>query len=116
MKPFRNGDTYSAFRGLTNEVIEEMQANAKTGQKIQLDADNSILEIYLDKQMLKNIFLNLLSNAIKFTAAGDTIQVSLMGYQEQDREFIRLDVKDTGAGIEEKQVKLIFNLYYTADS
>ncbi|MCB9348887.1 MAG: hypothetical protein H6573_15465 [Lewinellaceae bacterium] len=55
---------------------------------------------------------NLLFNAIKFTPPGNAVQVSLASARQNGVEFIRLDVKDTGIGIEQEQLEQIFDRFY----
>ena len=56
-----------------------------------------------DPDKLRQIVLNLLSNAVKFTDEGE-IKVSA----SQQNESLRLVVSDTGIGIEEGELRYIF--------
>lgn len=57
------------------------------------------------------IMLNLISNAIKFTNPGGSILVSLMDKGDK----VVLSVKDTGIGMEKKELKSIFKRYHQVD-
>lgn len=61
---------------------------------------------------LQRIVVNLLDNAIKYTPAGGTVSVSL----REDREQVDLIVQDTGVGISEEDLSLVFNRLYRCDS
>jgi signal transduction histidine kinase/CheY-like chemotaxis protein len=60
--------------------------------------------IITDKIKLEQILSNLLSNAIKFTEKGE---VSL-SVEKQEEKGLRFLVRDTGIGIEEENLELIF--------
>jgi two-component system CheB/CheR fusion protein len=55
--------------------------------------------------------LNLLSNAVKFTDKGGSINVNM--YDRQDR--IQICVKDTGAGIPDGKLDIIFDRFRQVD-
>ena len=61
---------------------------------------------------MKQLLLNLLSNAIKFTPDGGRITLGL--YAENHKAV--LEVKDTGIGMNEQDLKRIFDRFYQADS
>jgi signal transduction histidine kinase len=69
------------------------------------------LNIYADKNALHDIFINLLSNAFKFT--GDGGQVSIMARQRD--QLILLEIKDTGMGIPEDKLQMIFDEFYQVE-
>lgn len=60
--------------------------------------------VLLDRQKLGQILINLLSNAVKFTSDG-YVELSC---REKD-EGLEIAVADTGAGISEEELKLLFN-------
>ncbi len=68
-----------------------------------------------DPTRLRQILLNLIGNAIKFTEHG-AIAVEVTPY-DSDREgvLVRIDVIDTGIGIAEESVKLLFQKFTQAD-
>eukprot|EP00607_Mallomonas_marina_P007586 CAMPEP_0182418402 /NCGR_PEP_ID=MMETSP1167-20130531/2846_1 /TAXON_ID=2988 /ORGANISM="Mallomonas Sp, Strain CCMP3275" /LENGTH=613 /DNA_ID=CAMNT_0024592597 /DNA_START=164 /DNA_END=2005 /DNA_ORIENTATION=- len=77
-----------------------------------------------DKNKLNQVLRNLVSNGLKFTPAGGSVVISacimsssnvLIADESQmddnEEKFIRIDVKDTGAGIsKENQIKLFDNI------
>lgn len=65
--------------------------------------------IITDEQKLRQIFINLIGNSIKFTKAG-YIKVYIKIEENNDFEgILKVRVTDSGIGIEEKQIKTIFN-------
>lgn len=74
-------------------------------------------QAYGDEFRTRQILLNLVNNAIKFTTEGS---VSIRAYATQsdddERTFIRVDVIDTGIGIAEKDMPLLFEAFRQVDS
>ncbi len=65
-----------------------------------------------DPGRLRQMALNLVSNAIKFTQAGYVLLRVLPG----KAGFVRVEVEDTGIGIEKDKVGLLFQRFSQADS
>ncbi|OQP06558.1 PAS domain-containing sensor histidine kinase [Geobacillus sp. 46C-IIa] len=64
-----------------------------------------------DRNRLKQILLNLLANAIAYTPEHGQVAVEA---EENEREVL-IRVKDTGIGIEEKEIPRIFERFYRVD-
>ena len=89
-----------------NELVQQcvgmMQPQANRARIIIRSALTSALPpVKADERALRQIVLNLLSNSIKFTGPGGQIIVSTVF--SDTREAI-LRVRDTGAGMSEKQI------------
>jgi PAS domain S-box-containing protein len=97
------------------EVIEESAAKMTEladAKSIQLKvAGDTDLIVLADPLRLRQILLNLLSNAIKFTDSGSVrIAASPAG------EEVRLDVTDTGVGIDAEDLERMFEDFTQAKS
>ncbi|WP_455382028.1 hybrid sensor histidine kinase/response regulator [Salinispira pacifica] len=57
-----------------------------------------------DAEMLHVILRNLLTNAVKFTPRGGRVEVELV----EERSLVRVSVRDTGIGISEDKMRLLF--------
>jgi signal transduction histidine kinase len=77
---------------------------------IQVDIPQG-LQVYADRNALHDIFINLLSNAFKFTADGGQVSI-LAGQKDQS---ILLEIKDTGMGIPEDGLQMIFDEFYQVE-
>ncbi|MFK8103241.1 MAG: response regulator [Saprospiraceae bacterium] len=101
----------------TEELIKSFEPLAESkGQRLSFVKGQQDWETHFDKEKWDKILYNLLSNAIKFTAANQAIQLSLRRIMKEETEFIRLDVKDAGMGIEKEQLTQIFNRFHQVDS
>ncbi|MDD2291703.1 MAG: sensor histidine kinase [Aliarcobacter sp.] len=72
--------------------------------------DEDLDYIYSDQIKIKQIIKNLLSNAIKFTAKG-----KIYFLVENDKDNIKIIVKDEGIGIPENKLEDIFNRFKQLD-
>ncbi|MCB9294738.1 MAG: HAMP domain-containing histidine kinase [Lewinellaceae bacterium] len=107
------GDLVAYTRELTNRF---QPLARKKELRLVFTAHPDNWETQFDKDKWDKIVYNLLSNAIKFTPPGNAIQISLASVRQNGVEFIRLDVKDTGIGIEKGQIEQVFDRFYQADS
>ncbi|HTW66887.1 MAG TPA: response regulator [Bryobacteraceae bacterium] len=94
-------------REAAKEVLDLVRPLA-SAQNIALSADFSSLgDAYVraDRQRLKQVLLNLFSNAIKFNRAGGLVVLTCA---ETRHRRLRMEVADTGSGIDEAGLKKIF--------
>ena len=90
---------------LLQEVISELQLFAeKKGLELSLNIELAVKTVYNDRQRLKQVLTNLISNAIKFTDQGQ-VQVKV---RSRAKNGIEILVCDTGIGIPQEQLTLIF--------
>lgn len=68
---------------------------------------------YFDTDKLDKILYNLLSNAAKYNKEGGYVQVTVS--YAQDKDFVRLSVKDNGYGISKEKQKMLFKRFYEGD-
>ena len=68
-----------------------------------------------DKARLNQIILNLMSNAIKFTHKGKIILSVKIQSEDEENISIEFAVTDSGIGISENKINLIFNLFEQAE-
>ena len=87
------------------------------------DSDHVIVA---DKEKMARIIFNLLSNALKYTPSDGDIYVSLRNAVSSDvaslgelerhdaSDFLRIDVRDTGKGIDKEEAARVFERFFQA--
>ena len=106
------GDIVAYTQELVNLFVPIAQKN---GQRLSFVSKLDTWITNFDKDKWDKIFFNLLSNAVKFSALNDAIQVSLMQMEKGGKVYIRLDVRDTGPGIDKEQLEQVFNRFHQVD-
>ena len=82
------------------------------GINLVFDTSQEEIILYCDLDCIERIILNLISNAIKFTHRGGSIYVNL--YKHGD--CVRISVKDTGIGIPDDKIDLVFERFRQLDN
>jgi signal transduction histidine kinase len=65
-----------------------------------------------DREKVQQVLLNLVSNALKFTAAGGEVAITTA----VENGTVRIDVRDTGPGIDAAQLESIFEPFVQVDA
>jgi len=98
--------THILVRELVCDCASLMRPGADgAGVTLRLEIPCVMPVLYADPRALRQILLNLLSNAIKFTRSGG--EVTVTASIVQSGEFC-LEVSDTGVGIAEDDLPLVF--------
>lgn len=93
-------------------IVEEAALSLKEyieSRNIELIIDPEIEEkiIECDSNEIERCIINLVSNAAKFTHSGGTILISV----KEVKDKVKIEVSDTGIGIEEKNLEYIFDKF-----
>jgi PAS domain S-box-containing protein len=93
-----------------SQAIEPMVREKRLEYTTALSDDLPVL--LTDRTKMKQILLNLLTNAVKFTPEGSVV---LRAHLVDGRERFRLEVEDTGIGIQEHDLEAIFDDFRQVD-
>ena len=83
-----------------------------TAREVTIELKLEEIRYNFNEEMLAQMWLNLLGNAIKFSHIGGTVLVRC----RKKNGFIRVDISDSGEGMEEETLHRIFDKFYQSDS
>jgi CheY-like chemotaxis protein/two-component sensor histidine kinase len=107
--------------------FEKMLQRVVNVINFRIDEKGQHFTVYMDKhiphtligddQRLAQVITNLLSNAVKFTPDNGSIRLDTLLLQEEENICtIRIEVSDTGIGIDKNQQSCLFSSFQQADS
>ncbi len=77
--------------------------------KIKTSFAKTLPQICASKNQLRQVFLNLVANARDAMPSGGTLRVKT----EADKENVKIEIADSGVGIEKEHIKKIFDSFFT---
>lgn len=98
----------------TQEVDDILKRYAKLIEQNQYSIDfefDKEVKVFADKSKIDQVIYNLINNAVNYTGADKKVLIR----QIANENTVRLEVTDTGAGIEPEQLKYIWDRYYKLD-
>lgn len=117
LSKMESGEIKPNFRDFDiNELIRRCIINLENqivDKNLEIEANFQKEEIYVnaDSDGIERVLINLLHNAIKFTPNGGKIILST--YRSKGKVFV--SVADTGIGINEDEISLIWDRFYKSD-
>jgi signal transduction histidine kinase len=97
--------------------ILETQAKEKNVEVIR-QFDPNLPKVWIDREQMKQVFMNLILNAIQAIKASGSISISTRlaakNNVELIREYVQVEIRDTGIGIPEENLQHIFDPFFTS--
>jgi len=97
-----------------NEIVGEVMALYKSGQrkvKIESSVDQRLPVLDIDRDQIKRVLINLIDNAV--AAVEEEGVVSVETHFLEDLKLARLEVADTGGGIQAEIKQRLFEPYFS---
>jgi len=102
------------LRALLGDIVAVLQQTSERKSiRVTVEVDESLTGIELDGARLKQAAFNYISNALKFTPEGGRIMVRA---RPEGALRFRLEVQDTGIGIEEADLPRLFTEFQQLDA
>ncbi len=99
-----------------NDLVSEIEPHRKKNIELIIDVEPSIPSVMnTDVDKLKKILWHLIINGIKFTNEGG-VYVHVSSVSQMYGINLIIEVKDTGIGMDEHQLEMIYDDFYKADS
>ncbi|MEM6964118.1 MAG: ATP-binding protein [Bacteroidota bacterium] len=102
-----------SIRDLSLDVIEDLEMIASEldiNLSLKDGADQNYI-VKADKEKIRRVLINLVSNSIKYGKQGGRTKI---GFYDMD-SYILVEVADNGIGIEEQNLKRVFERFFRAD-
>ena len=101
-----------------NRIIEEtltgMEDELRSqGIEVEKSFHGNLLEIPCDYQEIKQVFINLFTNARDAMGDGGRLTVKTFPLSQEDRDYVGIEIRDTGGGIPSEVLHNIFNPFFT---
>jgi signal transduction histidine kinase len=106
-----------------NDVVDniarilETQAKEKNVEVIRRFSSDLPM-VWIDREQMKQVFMNLILNAIQAMKDGGSIVISTGVSAKSDgelvREYVQVEVRDTGIGIPPENLERIFDPFFTS--
>ena len=95
------------------DAVDRLRPQAdRRGLHLRSDIPAPLSAVLGDAERIERALVNLIHNALKFTAAGGEVCVVA-----REREGnVSIEIADTGAGIDERDLARVFERFYKADS
>lgn len=87
----------------------------KKGVKLHFLKGQDHMDMDTDPDKLEDIILNLIYNAIKFTQSGGDVYLTTTPPSDMAPDTFRIHIRDTGIGISEANIGLIFDRFFQVE-
>lgn len=101
---------FNAHEFLDGIILELKPHAIKKNLELNLSSFDQAIQIFGDRQRLRQVMTNLIMNAIKYTESG-SVDVGVIQKEKYGKVFVR----DTGIGIAETDINRIFERFYRVD-
>ncbi len=109
-KPIKLEKTKTDINALLKESANLFQNWAKKQNiRIYFNLSPQLPSIFVDPELIKQVFINVIKNAIEAMSEGGRVDIKT----SLENSYIKIEISDTGNGIPEEKLKDIFNPFFT---
>lgn len=100
-----------SIKKIVQRIVSGLETRAKAKSlKININISDNMAAIMADENRIAQVLVNLIENALKYTESGEICVLA-----EEEKNFLRIIVSDTGMGIPEKDIPRLFERFYRVD-
>jgi signal transduction histidine kinase len=108
----------SRARSDINQIVDDVLALTThfihtNGVQLEVDFQEDLPWVSVDSNQMKQVFLNLIHNALQAMPTGGNLQIKTRTRSKDNRESVFISIKDSGIGIDLKDIDRIFEPFYT---
>ena len=93
---------------LVDEVVQEIKVVDSSNHTFNVMGDD--VEVFADRNLIKHALVNLVENACKYSPGQSVVQL-FFGF-DQKREFVFIEVKDSGIGISNDDLQSVTSTFF----
>jgi signal transduction histidine kinase len=109
-EPFPLGD-------LLHDIAAKFALKAQDKNiNISISPDQFDYQVFADIGKLERVLTNLLENAIRHTPENGKIAINVSALRDLRQDKLRVDIRDSGVGISDKEIAFIFDVRYQASN
>ncbi|HVO66163.1 MAG TPA: ATP-binding protein [Syntrophales bacterium] len=120
-RPMEMNRQWTSVNDVISHTLKMIEGEAREKKiNIRTDFSPEVRDVLIDADKIKQVLLNLYLNSIGAMESGGTLSVALVplwrgrgGGSSRGDRMIRIDVSDTGRGIDKKDLARIFDPYFT---
>ncbi len=99
---------------ITVDVLENIKLSRDWTNKIEIRCSlNEKVTAFANREQIRQVIHNLTLNAIQAMQEGGVLSVGTKSMKHHGKEVVEIKVTDTGCGIEEKDLKIVFEPFFT---
>lgn len=98
------------FTALAKELVSETLETTDKNLRIETHFTSDEINLYQDKEMIRNVLINLLSNAIKYSPEKSLVTLTA----SIKEKALEIQIKDQGMGIPVQDQKHLFERFFRA--
>jgi len=99
------------------QTLRTYQLNAKDKKiKLSSDIEADLPAVLGHYDLLLQVLTNLVGNSLKFTSSGGKVVIRAYGLNTQSNSRVRVEISDTGIGIESEDQKAIFQRFFRVEN
>ncbi|MFC2140248.1 sensor histidine kinase, partial [Candidatus Auribacterota bacterium] len=108
-----------------NELVKECTVSLNTffmnkNINLVMNTPKELPKVFADSDRMIQVVTNIVGNALKFTPEKGEIKITISNFNDngtkstakEEKNFVKVDIKDSGIGIQEKDRKKIFDRFY----